>query len=97
MKIFVGGLRKIHQDNLQRRCPNADLIFASFDSNMDEWLRKAKQADVAIIDQSRCNHTTTNHLRKFLRVPIHFTDSKARIRELVQELHEHGHTDHSYV
>jgi hypothetical protein len=97
VKIFVGGLRKHHQENLERRYPTVDFSFASFDDSWDRWREKARHVDVVIIDQSRCNHTITDHMKKYIRVPVHFTDRKPRIRELIEELMAHGTTDHSYV
>jgi len=97
MKIFIGGMKKHHQEKFRRLFPDVEFTFASFEDNSTRWIGQANKADYCIVDQSRCTHSLKDQLQKYVRAPVLFTDRKAHMKSIVQEIMQHGKAGYSYA
>jgi len=97
VKIFVGGMKKHHQERFVRMHPDVEFTFAAFDDPIPKWAREAGKAQYAIIDQSRCEHKTIAYLRCHSVAQLFFTDSKAKMHEIIDDLRRDGSYQQVYT
>lgn len=83
MKIFVGGLLPSRQHRIRELYPGVNFTFASDQEGRRRWLSRAQGADVVIIDQGRCDHTTTKLLQS-KGVSYQLADGNAAIQKLIE-------------
>lgn len=97
MKIFIGGMKEHHQRAFAAEFPNVDFAFAAYHDRPQRWITGATRSDIVIVDQSRCTHTLVDMLRKNVRSPLWFTDSKAHMREIIKEAITNGKVGYRYA
>jgi len=87
MKIFVGGLLSARRGRFKRAFPGVEFLFASDQESPRVWLRRAKQADVAVIDQARCSHKIVD-LLKANDIQCQFADGNLAISTLIERMRD---------
>lgn len=98
MKIFVGGMKEHHQRAFASEFPSVEFEFAAYTDADRKWRARAAGCDIVIVDQSRCSHRVVRGLRKDIgEKRIHFTDSKAHMREIIKEALVNGKVGYRYV
>lgn len=98
MKIFIGGMKLHHQRAFALEFPEVEFEFAAYDDPDRKWRARAVSCDIVIVDQSRCTHRVVKALRKDLNdTRIHFTDSKAHMREIIKEAITNGKVGYRYT
>lgn len=85
MKIFVGGPMPPQQERLRRRFPTVDFLFATKEDARTRWVARAKQAELALVDRGRCDHTVVNMLRS-RGIEPQFVDGAADIQRKLEEV-----------
>lgn len=96
VKIFIGGIKPHHQQRFARAYPQVTFEFAAFEDPVRVWLRGVKHSEHVIIDQSRCSHKMVMYLQCRNDIAIYFTDSKAFMRTIIEEILAHGKAEYIY-
>lgn len=97
MKIFIGGMKKHHQEKFKKLHPDVRFTFACYEDGLDTWAAEARRADYVIIDQSRCSHKIVEHIRKRVRQHVYFTDSKAVMHQIINDIKRDGASRQVYT